>query len=275
MLRRVATWFADTYGAGIKMSGVIYLHRIFDNRVGGASMRNLNMFKKLVGRDSLGNVVLATTMWDALPPEEYDKAEARESELKGTESFWKDMISHGSKVVRHDSAKTSALAIVQAILSKNRLVALDIQKEIVDAGIPLEQTTASQALREDIEKARVEFEQRMSKLQSDFSASLERQDREHQARLSETRARLQERTRQNRETAQKITESRMQRRQKYRDEADSKIQRMVSDRQAREAAWQEAKDKTKKQGYWRHPDCYNHYPTDPWHQQNCGHPLYM
>lgn len=257
------------------MSGVIYLHRIFDNRVSGASMRNLNMFKKLVGRDSLANVVLATTMWDALPVEEYDKAEARERELKGTESFWKDMISHGSKVVRHDSASISALSIVQAIISKNRQVALDIQREIVDAGIPLEQTRAGQALLEDIEKARIEFEQRMSKLQSDFRTSLERQDQAHQARLSETRARIQERMQKNTEMANKITASRMQRRQKYREDADNEIQRIHSNREERDRSWREAQQKTKSQGYWRHPDCYNHFPDDVWHQKYCNHPAYM
>lgn len=238
-------------------------------------MRNLNMFKKLVGRDSLKNVVLATTMWDAIPSAEYAQAEAKENQLKGTESFWKEMVANGSTVTRHDSGKSSALSIVQSIVSKRRVVALEIQREMVDAGIPLERTSAGQALIQEMEKARLEFEERMTKLRSDFQDSLQRQEQEHEARLNESRARLQERMRQNKEMAENLTANRAQRRQNYRIEADNKIERLVGKRREEEQEWAEAAKKTVNQGYWRHPDCYNHWPQDPWHQRNCGHPSFM
>lgn len=62
ILQRIATWINDTYDDGHLLSGIIYLHRIIDNRREGPSLKNLRMMKALCGINSLKNVVLATTM---------------------------------------------------------------------------------------------------------------------------------------------------------------------------------------------------------------------
>ena len=46
------------------LSGILYLHRITDNRMAGTPLKNLQVFQKLCGRDALGKVYLTTTMWD-------------------------------------------------------------------------------------------------------------------------------------------------------------------------------------------------------------------
>jgi hypothetical protein len=61
ILRALAAWLTETYSANIRLTGILYLHRILDIRLGGSAMRNLRMFRKLVGEQNLASVVLATT----------------------------------------------------------------------------------------------------------------------------------------------------------------------------------------------------------------------
>ena len=98
VLREIASWLTASYAAKVRLSGIIYLHRISDVRMQGSAKRNLFMFKKLCGPDSLGNVILATTMWDRVSEAE---GLARETELTSTDDFWGWMVSQGSKVYRH------------------------------------------------------------------------------------------------------------------------------------------------------------------------------
>jgi hypothetical protein len=44
----------------MKLSGLIYVHRISDVLMGGISSRNFRMFRKLCGDDTLKNVVIVT-----------------------------------------------------------------------------------------------------------------------------------------------------------------------------------------------------------------------
>ena len=98
VLREIASWLTASYAAKIRLSGIIYLHRISDVRMQGSAKRNLFMFKKLCGPNALNNVILATTMWDRVCEAE---GLARETELTSTDDFWGWMLSQGSKVHRH------------------------------------------------------------------------------------------------------------------------------------------------------------------------------
>jgi GTP-binding protein EngB required for normal cell division len=98
VLRELATWLTESYAAHIKLSGIIYLHRISDVRMPGSARRNLLMFKKLCGDNALKNVILGTTMWDRVSESE---GVAREEELTSTPDFWGWMVSQGSRVFRH------------------------------------------------------------------------------------------------------------------------------------------------------------------------------
>jgi hypothetical protein len=68
-----------SYKTNLKLSGIIYLHGIKDERVTNTIMRNLAMFRSLCGDKPLKNVALVTTFWDEL----LDKAkgEKREQQL--------------------------------------------------------------------------------------------------------------------------------------------------------------------------------------------------
>lgn len=77
-----------SYNADIKLSGILYLHRITDNRMSGSPHRNLRMFGQLCGDQASRNVILITTMWDNI---EVEVGLRREKELR--EKFWKVRVS--------------------------------------------------------------------------------------------------------------------------------------------------------------------------------------
>ena len=94
------------------LSGILYLHRITDNRVAGSSLRNLRMFQKLCGRDALDKVYFTTTMWDEI---ERTLGEKRLEEL--ITNYWKTMISHGAQVARCRKDDDSPKNLVRHIVT--------------------------------------------------------------------------------------------------------------------------------------------------------------
>jgi hypothetical protein len=94
ILRELARWLKDSYNNNIKLNGIVYFHRISDVRMQGSAKKNLLMFKKLCGDDSLKNVILATSMCHCVSIEEGIE---REAQLMETPEFWGRMISKGSK----------------------------------------------------------------------------------------------------------------------------------------------------------------------------------
>ncbi|KAF5321008.1 hypothetical protein D9619_000420 [Psilocybe cf. subviscida] len=108
ILQRVADWLAQSYGAGAKLAGVIYLQDICQQRLmlTGATKRNFEIFDKLCGGDACQSVVLGTTQWQRVPPDDRQTADAREQELR--QNFWKEMISKGSTMQRVDDKNMNA-----------------------------------------------------------------------------------------------------------------------------------------------------------------------
>ena len=64
VLKNIVTWLGAMRSKDIKLSGIIYLHRITDDRVGGTAWRNLRMLHNLVGADKMANVLLVSTRWE-------------------------------------------------------------------------------------------------------------------------------------------------------------------------------------------------------------------
>jgi len=98
------------------------------------------VFKKLCGPDALQNVILTTTMCD-----EVDEAigSMREKQLRMT--YWRSMITFGSKVARFGYTYDSAWDIIDKFANTtHRPVCL--QQEMVDQGKDLPHTAAGTAL---------------------------------------------------------------------------------------------------------------------------------
>ncbi|KAL1797156.1 hypothetical protein ACET3X_003762 [Alternaria dauci] len=191
ILREVALWLNKAHSEKLRLTGIIFLQRISDVRVGGSGIKNIKMFQKLCGDGPLASVVLATTMWDMAAE---DAAIQREKELKEQPQLWKRMIDHGSRVFRHDKKEVSALKIIKYLMRRKRLVTLDIQREMVDERRELIDTGAGNALASQMETLIKHYEKKMKELEQDYREArkedrelLEEQRREHQENLEKQR----------------------------------------------------------------------------------------
>lgn len=134
------------YKKDIKLSGVLYLHRISDNRMSGSPYRNLRMFGELCGDKAMKRVCLVSTMWDRVAP---DVAEKRETDMLG--NYWKSMTESGARHNRFDNKEETAWKIVDDLIGseKDRRVLL-LQEELVELKKRLNETSAGLAIYADL-----------------------------------------------------------------------------------------------------------------------------
>ncbi|KAK0647074.1 P-loop containing nucleoside triphosphate hydrolase protein [Cercophora newfieldiana] len=193
VLIEIAAWLKKSYDEKVKLAGVVYMHRISDNRVSGSGTQNLVLFKELCGEAALPCVVLTTSMWDLVPPE---TAERREQDLINSEEFWGGLVRHGCRVARHDNGSVSAAMIVRHILSQKWPDAFQIQTEMAE-GTPLIMTKAGRVLGERLDRQTREAEEEAERLRGEIErlvaekAEAERkaeEEREARQRQEEERA---------------------------------------------------------------------------------------
>ncbi|KAF7416475.1 hypothetical protein PC9H_002741 [Pleurotus ostreatus] len=147
VLEMLAEWLGRSYQNSIKLSGIIYTHRITDNRMAGSPLRNLHLFEQLVGVDAIPNVVLATTMWAPNPSAaQQSLSENREAQL--VQRYWKAMLDQGSRTMRYRGTYESAWSIVDEFLAHSTPRKLLLQRELIDEKKPLHQTRAGMALQD-------------------------------------------------------------------------------------------------------------------------------
>ncbi|KDQ53007.1 hypothetical protein JAAARDRAFT_39720 [Jaapia argillacea MUCL 33604] len=149
ILKMIGNWLAKTYGNKVKLAGILYLHRISDNRMSGSPLKNLRMFGKLCGDTAARRVVLVSSMWDRLQDQEL--ARRREAELK--DNFWRGMLDNGASIDRSANSSESAWRIVRKVVqNKEEREALLLQEEMVDLQKHLNETEAGKALYTTLQK---------------------------------------------------------------------------------------------------------------------------
>ncbi|CAA7261003.1 unnamed protein product [Cyclocybe aegerita] len=142
VLDMVSQWMSSRCPDGMKLSGIIFVHRIKDNRCtqGSTSIRvNAGALKRLCGDRAFEKILLVTTMWDSL--KDLRIGEEREKALEA--GYWADMIKGGSHSRRFDKSEASAWQIVQDILEKQSGPTLE---ELQKFERRLSQTKAGQEL---------------------------------------------------------------------------------------------------------------------------------
>lgn len=187
----IASFLSSTYQSKVKLAGIIYLHRITDNRYSGSALRNLRMFKELCGEDAYKHVVLATSMWGPRwGKEDYETATQREQELVSDGGFWRTMKQRGSSVMRWLGDEASARSIVQSLLEAHRhhgAVSLKIQRELVDEGMSLVNTSAGQEVSKELNELRAKLKEDIDRIQQEYRDALASKDVEWQKSLAEER----------------------------------------------------------------------------------------
>ncbi|MCJ1429209.1 hypothetical protein MMC29_007122, partial [Sticta canariensis] len=186
ILRLIASWMKDAYDDKTRLTGIIYLHRISDNKMSGSSYKNLKMLRSLCGMSNLSHVTLATTMWDKVTTEE---GGLREAELLSEDEWWGQMKNNGSLVRRFDDTTGGAMAIVNELLQMSPVV-LKIQEEIAVQKKQLVETQAGRSIDASLNDESRKQRGDLAEVTEDLANAIETKDRALQAELEATKKKL-------------------------------------------------------------------------------------
>jgi GTP-binding protein EngB required for normal cell division/exonuclease VII small subunit len=166
ILRIIAEWLEKTYNKHKKLGGIIYVHRISDNRMAGTPLKNLRMFANLCGDGATKNVILVTTMWDLVDANE---GQRRLTQLQ--ERYWRGMLAGGSRVAHFDRTYESAWTIVVTIVKKDEGPSsrppLLIQEEMVELDRRLGETQAGITLYNTLQKLLAEQQEKIRQIKDE------------------------------------------------------------------------------------------------------------
>ena len=130
-------------------TGIIYLHRITDNRISGAAWKNLEMFNRICGNIPLPRARLVTTMWDMA--KDLSVAERREGET--ITNYWRPLIAEGAVAKRFNNTASSAWQIVdELVVLKSPKDELLLQEELLEQQKRLNETEAGKFLYSRLQK---------------------------------------------------------------------------------------------------------------------------
>lgn len=174
------------YSAGAKLAGVIYVHRISDDKFGGVALKNFRMFRELCGERTLKNVILMTNMWGRVTRQQ---GADREQQLR--DEHFKPAIDKGAQICRHNNTAESARAILRIIL-KNRPLVLKIQRELIDERKDIGQTGAGEELNREVHELVEKHRREMKELEESMRKAMEEKDEESREELEEEKKRMEE-----------------------------------------------------------------------------------
>jgi 50S ribosome-binding GTPase len=167
ILKEIAGFLTQLYARTIRVTGLVYVHRITDPKMQGSAVKNLEMFQKLCGTHCFPQVALVSTMWQELHGAEGQAlGEEREVELRSNMAFWGAMDKGKSRTFRHFGERESAEAVIQWLLTSRHKLVLNIQRELVDEQLTLDQTEAGRFLQETSAGVREKYEKEIRQLET-------------------------------------------------------------------------------------------------------------
>jgi len=185
-LKSIAAFLGESYSAGAKLAGVIYVHRISDDKFGGLAVKNFRMFRELCGEQTLKNVILMTNMWERVTPEQ---GADREQQLR--DKYFKAAIEKGAQLCRHTNSPESTQEILRKIL-KNEPLVLKIQDELIDQGKDIGQTGAGEELNREICEVVERYQREIGGVEESMREAMEKKDEESREELEEEKRRMEE-----------------------------------------------------------------------------------
>lgn len=176
LLKEIAFILGALRKAEVNVAGIIYLHRISEPRITGSALRSIRLFEALCGSQCFPYVVLVSTMWESLEEEDRAIAVDRETTLKGKDEFWGRMVHDGAQVMRHGGDASSAREILSCATFTNRSVVMDIQRELIDEGKELDETSAGRYLLGELYDVRKRQKQEIAELEGIMEEALQDHD---------------------------------------------------------------------------------------------------
>lgn len=148
MLQELAFWLHDAHQRGIRLAGILYLHRITDNRLQGSALQGLQVFKEMCGREAFCGVVMVTTRWDVASQSghAYVSAATRQQELAATTSFWGDILAGGGRIVALRDGLATPRAVIDEVIGRRHALVLKLQLEMATTSVRLHETGAGRVL---------------------------------------------------------------------------------------------------------------------------------
>ncbi|OBZ66268.1 hypothetical protein A0H81_13769 [Grifola frondosa] len=169
VLREIAAYLKTSYEDGRLLTGIIYMHRISDRRIGGIARESFRLFRKTCGDGAMQNVVIVTNMWGDVRKED---GEARERELMTDSLFFKDALDHGARMLRHHNTLESAHAIIREMM-ENVPKALNMQREMVDEHRGIADTEAGRVLQMKLDQQEEKHKMEIKVLRDEINRLLE------------------------------------------------------------------------------------------------------
>ncbi|KAF4343937.1 triacylglycerol lipase II precursor [Fusarium beomiforme] len=165
ILAEITDYLTAQHLSGLPLRGILYLHKISDNRMTKTSRNYLRLLNDIVGDDALKNVILVTTMWNTLLPEDRKRAVQREQELLN--NFWSCMIDKGSYVAQFNGTPESAYPLIFQLADQESVV-LDIQKEIVEQDQSIIETATGRTLVQQLETDHESYQMELCNLRDEL-----------------------------------------------------------------------------------------------------------
>ncbi|KAI1660439.1 P-loop containing nucleoside triphosphate hydrolase protein [Daldinia decipiens] len=150
ILTEIARLLASQYTLGFQLKGIIYVHRITDNRYTGSAVKTFEIFRRICGDEAMKNRQLR-------------------------EKFWAYMLGRGSCMNRFHGDRDSARTIAAQLLIKET-VTLKLQEEMVNDGMQLNETTAGSYVSDGLEDLKAKYERELQALE-DLRRELQESDR--------------------------------------------------------------------------------------------------
>ena len=196
IVNHILEWLASSFRNGFRLTGILYLHRIIDPRIGGEARQKMRMFRKLCGPDCMKNVVLGTTFWNRIAAE---KGATREKELAANDEFWGIVAKKGSRIVRIVTEDRECGLQILHDMAKNDIFIPEAQREMIEESKSAHNSSAAKTIHEEeLEKMKTEMEAQIQAQRAKFENDLSRlederrekrrQDRRQQSKIAAAQA---------------------------------------------------------------------------------------
>lgn len=183
----IAAWLGDSYKNGIRLSGILYFHRISDVRVSRSEAVYLNMFTQLCGDVAISKVILVTTMWDKTP---LDGANRRLQILLEEQDLWGYLMVRRGASCPHNNTEASARTIVERLVKPNTTIVTTLQKELVDERRTLDRTSAGRVVEIETLKDEANWRKQLQEIEGIEGEAMKMQGLAFQQVIREERDRL-------------------------------------------------------------------------------------
>ncbi len=155
----IADYLAGAYSKKLRLSGIIYMHPISDNRFTHHAAKNLEMFKQLTGQKNLKNVLLTTSMWDRVGDVEGGR---REVELR--EKYWELLLTFGARTARFDGTAACAREVAATLAGNAEPFYVQLQEEMGKDHKTLKDTSAGREIMHELARLREEHEREIAEM---------------------------------------------------------------------------------------------------------------